>query len=104
MKKNYNIKVLNNLVVSKEKEFIVFFKKFIDNNSSLPLNLKLAILFNPGFKLKVFFSNVSFSRFKSQCLLTWRSRSVYSFFWLSRIVIRELSSFGYMRGIRKSSW
>jgi ribosomal protein S14 len=103
MKKNHNVKVLNNLMVSKEKEFVVFFKKFIDN-SSLPLNLKLAILVNSGFKLKVFFSNFSFNRFKSQCLLTWRSRSVYSFFWLSRITIRELSSFGYMRGIKKSSW
>jgi ribosomal protein S14 len=104
MKKNYNIKVLNNLVASKDKEVIVFFKKLLENNFSLPLGLKLAVLFSPSFNLKIFFSSTSFNRFKSQCLLTWRSRSVYSFFWLSRIALRELSSFGCMKGIKKSSW
>lgn len=104
MKKNYNIKVLDNLSASKKKEAVLFFKKLIEVNTNLPLGLKLAALFNPSFKLKVFFSSVSFNKFKSQCLLTWRSRSVYSFFWLSRIAIRELSSFGHMKGIKKSSW
>lgn len=104
MKRSYNIKVLNNLIASKDKEVIVFFKKLIENNGRLPLSLKLAVLFNPNFDLKVFFSNVSFNKFKSQCLLTWRSRSVYSFFWLSRIAVRELSSFGCIKGIKKSSW
>lgn len=104
MKKNYNIKVLDNLAASKEKEVVVFFKKLVESNANLPLSLKLAVLFNSSFKLKIFFSSVSFNKFKSQCLLTWRSRSVYSFFWLSRIAIRELSSFGHMKGIKKSSW
>jgi ribosomal protein S14 len=104
MKRSYNVKVLNNLIASRDKEVIVFFKKLIENNGRLPLGLKLAVLFNPNFDLKVFFSNVSFNKFKSQCLLTWRSRSVYSFFWLSRIAVRELSSFGCIKGIKKSSW
>lgn len=104
MKRSYNIKVLSNLIASKDKEAIVFFKKLIENNRRLPLSLKLAVLFNPNFGLKIFFSNVSFNKFKSQCLLTWRSRSVYSFFWLSRIAVRELSSFGCIKGIKKSSW
>lgn len=104
MKKSYNIKVLSNLIASRDKEAIVFFKKLIENNRRLPLSLKLAVLFNPNFDLKIFFSNVSFNKFKSQCLLTWRSRSVYSFFWLSRIAVRELSSFGCIKGIKKSSW
>lgn len=104
MKRSYNIKVLSNLIASRDKEAIVFFKKLIENNRRLPLSLKLAVLFNPNFDLKIFFSNVSFNKFKSQCLLTWRSRSVYSFFWLSRIAVRELSSFGCIKGIKKSSW
>jgi len=104
MKRSYNIKVLNNLIASRDKEAIVFFKKLIENNGRLPLSLKLAVLLNPNFDLKIFFSNVSFNKFKSQCLLTWRSRSVYSFFWLSRIAVRELSSFGCIKGIKKSSW
>lgn len=105
MKKSYNIKTLNNLSLSKKKKQYIFFKKLIDNNTKLPLNLRLAILFSSSnFSLKVFFSKISFSKFKSQCLLTWRTHSVYSFFSLSRMAIRELSSFGFMKGIKKSSW
>lgn len=104
MKLNLNIKVRNNLKLSKNKDTIFFFKKLIDNSFRLPLGLKLSILINPNFNLKILCSSISFIKFKRQCLLTWRSRSVYSFFDLSRIVIRELSGFGVLKGIRKSSW
>jgi small subunit ribosomal protein S14 len=104
MKKNLNFKILTNLNNSIKKENIFFLNRIINNNSKLPLSLQLAIFLNPKFKLKSFFSNKSFIKFKRQCLITWRTRSVYSFFDLSRIVIRELSSFGFIRGIKKSSW
>jgi len=103
MKKNLNFKILANLDRSVKKENILFFNKLINNNQ-LPLNLCLSIFLNPKFKLKSFFNKTSFVKFKRQCLLTWRSRSIYSFFDLSRIVIRDLSSFGLMKGIKKSSW
>jgi ribosomal protein S14 len=103
MKKNLNFKILTNLSHSIKKENILFFNEILIN-SKLPLGLRLSIFLNPKFDLKVFFSNNSFVKFKRQCLITWRSRSVYSFFDLSRIVIREFVSFGFMQGIKKSSW
>lgn len=43
------------------------------------------------------------THFRTQCFLTWRTRSVYSFFRLTRMTIRERFSFGLLKGIRKSS-
>jgi ribosomal protein S14 len=46
----------------------------------------------------------NFSNYRSKCLLTGRSRSIYSAFRLSRMQLRSLASFGYLNGVRKSSW
>lgn len=45
----------------------------------------------------------SFTRTRSICILTGRSRSVYRFFRLSRMKIREYANAGYFTGISKSS-
>jgi len=50
-------------------------------------------------KKKVFITQI-----KTQCNLTWRSRSVYSFFTLSRITLRELAHCGLLKGVKKASW
>jgi len=44
----------------------------------------------------------SYTRTRSICLLTGRSRSVYRFFRLSRIKIREYAKSGYFLGIKKA--
>lgn len=41
---------------------------------------------------------------RSQCFLTWRSGSVYSFFKLTRLTFRDNFAFGFIKGLRKSSW
>lgn len=41
---------------------------------------------------------------KNQCLATWRVGSVFSFFKLTRLEIRERAHLGFLNGIRKSSW
>lgn len=46
----------------------------------------------------------SFTRTKTICILTGRSRSVYRFFRLSRIKIREYANAGYFTGVTKASW
>jgi len=46
----------------------------------------------------------SFTRTRTICILTGRSRSVYRFFRLSRIKIREYANAGYFTGVAKSSW
>jgi small subunit ribosomal protein S14 len=43
-------------------------------------------------------------RIKNRCILTGRARSIYRHFKLSRIMIKELSAYGLLPGIQKSSW
>jgi len=42
--------------------------------------------------------------FKTQCLITWRTGSVFNFFKLTRLEIRERMHLGFLNGIKKSSW
>lgn len=44
------------------------------------------------------------TKIKSRCIWSKRARSIYSFFRLSRITMRELIGIGFIPGIRKSSW
>lgn len=46
----------------------------------------------------------SYTRTRNICILTGRSRSVYRFFRLSRLMIREYANAGYFVGITKASW
>lgn len=46
----------------------------------------------------------SFTRTRTICILTGRTRSVYRFFRLSRIKIREYANAGYFTGVAKASW
>ena len=46
----------------------------------------------------------SFTRTRTICILTGRSRSVYRFFRMSRIKIREYANAGYFTGVTKTSW
>lgn len=46
----------------------------------------------------------SFTRTRTICILTGRSRSVYRFFRMSRIKIREYANAGYFTGVTKASW
>ena len=48
--------------------------------------------------------NGSKVRIRNRCLLTGRSRSIYRYFKLSRIMVREFASMGLLTGVKKSSW
>jgi|SRR4051812_29219458 len=45
----------------------------------------------------------SFTRTRTICILTGRTRSVYRFFRLSRLKIREYANAGYFTGVTKAS-
>jgi|SRR6478735_3760158 ribosomal protein S14 len=45
----------------------------------------------------------SFTRTRTICILTGRSRSVYRFFRLSRMKVREYANAGYFTGVTKAS-
>jgi ribosomal protein S14 len=45
----------------------------------------------------------AFTKMRSVCILTGRSRSVYKSFRLSRIKLREYANIGYFTGLSKAS-
>jgi ribosomal protein S14 len=46
----------------------------------------------------------SLSRLRNRCILTGRARSVYGNFRLTRMQLRDRISFGFLQGVKKSSW
>lgn len=48
--------------------------------------------------------NSSSVRYKNRCSLTGRPRSYYRKFGISRIMLRQLASWGLIPGLKKSSW
>jgi ribosomal protein S14 len=62
-------------------------------------------------KLRIYLQNLtnksskysSFTRTRTICILTGRTRSVYRFFRLSRLKIREYANAGYFTGVTKAS-
>lgn len=97
---------------------------FLKNNS---VTVRKAKLFERVFLVRAINSNFYFSRYersrfgflsqtsknkmgflgvtnsRSQCFLTWRTGSFYSFFRLTRLTLKENFSFGFIKGLRKSS-
>jgi len=112
MKKNLNLQLKNELKIIYRTEFNSFLRVVVLNASLFDISClkdkqfrRCLLLYKSSILqpyLKKNFS--SFSFYTSQCVLTWRTRSVYSFFKLSRMSIRELTAFGFLKGIRKSSW
>ena len=43
-------------------------------------------------------------RLKNRCAITGRPRGFYRKFKLSRIMLREMASFGLLPGVKKASW
>lgn len=84
--------------------------KFIELNKNiiklfyLNKHLDYKVKFYVLYLLSKYKKNNSFVRNKNYCVLTARSHGVYSFFSLSRIFLKGKGSFGYVPGLRKSSW
>ena len=72
-------------------------------------------LFNNNFKKKLLYSfhyqykiynllHYNKSQIRNICVLTFRSKSNYRMFNISRLQIRHLGLSGYIPGLRKSTW
>jgi small subunit ribosomal protein S14 len=48
--------------------------------------------------------NSSSSRVKNRCIITGRSRGIYSLFRLSRLTFRKEALAGHLPGVTKASW
>lgn len=74
--------------------------KAIVNNQELPMEER----FKANLKLAELPRNSSATRLHNRCELTGRPKAYYRKLKLSRIMLRELSSFGQVPGMVKSSW
>ena len=63
-------------------------------NFSLRMIAKTALINLKGYK----------TRIKNYCLITARSKGVLRPYNISRMMFKYYASFGYLKGIRKSSW
>ncbi len=74
--------------------------KAIITDKDIPVNQRFAA----QLKLSKLLRDSSSIRIRNRCCVTGRGRGVYRKFGLSRIILRELCSFGYVPGMLKSSW
>lgn len=92
-----NKRILQKILALKEKRSNI--KHEIRKNKE---NKKL--VFDLYLSLNKLAKNSAPTRFNTRCNVTGRSKSVYKTFGISRIKLRELSAFGHIPGVRKSSW
>lgn len=86
---------MNQLYKKKRKLF-----KNIRNNKKNTLN----VIFDAQIILSKLPRNSSQTRIRNRCILSGRSRGVYSKFQLSRIYIRKFAAECKLPGVIKSSW
>ncbi|WP_323037940.1 30S ribosomal protein S14 [Pararhodobacter sp.] len=67
-------------------------------------NLPMEERFKANLKLAALPRNSSATRLHNRCELTGRPKAYYRKLKLSRIMLRDLSSFGQVPGMVKSSW
>ena len=87
-----------NRFIFEKKELKVLALRFFKNNQELS-------------KKNFFFSNIFSSKlsqglykFRNRCIVTSRSRGIFSKLSISRVFFRKIFSKGFLPGYRKSSW
>ena len=99
-KKKFNQKdFVSRLYVEKHEDKRVALKtlqssSLIDSKNRFFATLQLSKLGSKALPNKV----------RNRCVLTGRSRGVYNFFKISRIMIKDLASQGLLPGVKKASW
>lgn len=76
-------------------------KIYILNYALWLKNIQFTVLQKKNLHVNKFFS---FKYVSNYCLDSGRSKSLQSFFWVSRICLRELSGSKLFCGLKKSSW
>lgn len=74
--------------------------KKISKDTNLPMSERL----EAQIKLSQLPRNGSFTRYRNRCSMTGRPRGNLRKFQLSRIMFRDLASWGQVPGVVKSSW
>jgi len=79
-----------------EKKLILF--KFFINNEFIPY------AYRNLFANKIALISIHFVSLRNYCVLSGRSRSLEWNYSVSRYQFKKLSNFGYLSGVKKSSW
>lgn len=97
-KKKYNYKdsILRKNVIKYENKRIAL--KTIQN--SYLINLKNKFLAS----LQLTNIKIYPNKIRNRCILTGRSRGVYNYFKISRIMIKNLATQGLLLGVKKANW
>jgi small subunit ribosomal protein S14 len=97
-------------VVARNKKRIVlnekFFKKRLDLKNAIMSksdNLTPFDRVKLSAKLSALPRNSAKNRIRNRCFITGRARGYYSYFGLSRLMLRHMASFGLLPGVTKKS-
>jgi len=74
--------------------------KKIMNDTNLTPDVRIDAMI----KLSEMPRNSSKVRYRNRCALTGRPRAYHGYFGISRVMLRELVSWGKIPGLKKSSW
>jgi|SaaInlStandDraft_3_1057020.scaffolds.fasta_scaffold75565_2 small subunit ribosomal protein S14 len=95
-----NVQDLVRRKLAKKYELRRMALKSVSVNTTLPVGIR----YDAMIKLSSLPRNSSKVRIKNRCIVTGRSKGVYSKFGLCRNKFREYALEGVLPGIRKSSW
>jgi ribosomal protein S14 len=101
LKINLRNEKLNRRMVKKELTYLLQHLFFSFYQNALKQNFVQKYFLNYHLK---WLTGSPFTKVRTLCFLTGRSRSVYRSFHLSRLKIREYAGFGYFPGLSKASW
>lgn len=100
----------------KKKKYIqkdIKIRQNVKKNEDLRLSLKAmhnSLFLNPknrylaSIKMSMKKKTISPTRVRNRCVLTGRSRGIYKFLKISRIMVKDLASKGLLPGIKRASW
>lgn len=99
-------KITINKDLNKRKEFVLREKQYrvfrmLSNDLYLPTENRHVISHSYIYKR---YESIRKSYVKNRCILSGRSRSVYSFFKMTRMIFKNLAVKGDVTGLRKNSW
>ena len=74
------------------------------NQTMNDINLAPEVRVDAMIKLSEMPRNSAKVRYRNRCALTGRPRAYHGYFGISRVMLRELVSWGKIPGLKKSSW
>lgn len=102
------IKMKKKKFIQKDFKIRQYVKKYEDKRQSLKTIQSCLLLdsknrFLATLKLSKLKTKAFPNKIRNRCVLTGRSRSIYNFFKISRIMIKDLASKGLLPGVKRAS-